>query len=154
MYTAASATDPPAHVHFVCHLSELPLSPSTAEHCDPEMAEDMPHRSWYRVYTPLAWESHCPHKSAAMVVAQRTGANIISRIFALLGAWKNFCYVDVLAVQGIYIHLVSHSTNLAVSGADDGRRLERRNNRKDPLFDACWANFSIIDIFSSWIAPC
>jgi hypothetical protein len=35
---------PPAQDHLVCHLSVLPLRPSTPVHCDPDVASALPQR--------------------------------------------------------------------------------------------------------------
>jgi hypothetical protein len=51
---------PPAQDHLVCHLSVLPLRPSTPVHCDPEVASALPQRFLLLstdVFASFAWRS-------------------------------------------------------------------------------------------------
>jgi len=51
---------PPAQDHEVDHATVVALSELTVVHCEPEVAEDSPHRLLYTVYVPVTTESHCP----------------------------------------------------------------------------------------------
>lgn len=53
-----------------------PVSDSKVLHWLPEVAASMPHRSWYRVYVPVATVSHCPQISVArsLMVLEGAGA--------------------------------------------------------------------------------
>lgn len=66
--------EPPAQVQLVDQTRLLPDMPVTVVHCEPEVAADMPQRSWYTVYPPVASESHCPHMVVALSWRDLVGA--------------------------------------------------------------------------------
>ena len=43
---------PPFHVQVVCHVTVLPSTDSSVEHCEPEVALCSPQRLLNRVYEP------------------------------------------------------------------------------------------------------
>ena len=66
---------PPVHDHSVDHTTVSPLTDSSVEHCEPEVAPPSPQRSVNRVYEPDVTESYCPQS----VVARRWSAEAETR---------------------------------------------------------------------------
>ena len=56
---------PPVQVYSVDHATVLPLTDSSVEHCEPEVASPSPQRSVNREYEPAATVSYCPQTVVA-----------------------------------------------------------------------------------------
>lgn len=78
LYTALAydLTDdePPAQDHAVDQARVVPEREVYVVHWLPEVAADSPHRLLYRVYVPVATESHCPQKVLALFSMVAVGA--------------------------------------------------------------------------------